>query len=128
MANKTIPELPEIEIADLEDSHLTVLETGVETNKLRLDTLIAFIANYMTRPIEVIMDGSTTGDIDVDVSGSFSDATLVQWVLKKPASTPTFGEQMVVPLQTPDAATVRIVQGDFALAAGTYTLIGVGVI
>lgn len=126
MANKTIPELPEIDLEDLTDSQLLILDAGTETFKLRMETLRAFIGNSnRIPPVEVVFDGVTTGDIDVDVSAVVADARNFQWMLKKPQSG-TEGEQMpATTIRTPNATTVRIVQGDFVLDAGTYTLLGV---
>lgn len=125
MANKTIPELTEIDLVDVEDTNLTVLETGTETFKLRLSTLQDFLFNTLRKAVPVVIDGVTTGVTTVDVSSYVADARLVQWMLKKPEGGSTLGEQIAAVIRTPDADTVTIDTGDFALDAGTYTLLGV---
>lgn len=126
MANKTIPDLPEIDLEDVEDTNLLVLETGLVTYKLRLETALAFFFNNQRRVVPVEFDGLTTGLTTVDVSTYVTDARLVQWMLKKPEGGSTLGEQMPGPvIRTPDEFTVTIDTGDFALEAGTYTLLGV---
>lgn len=120
MANKPIPELPEIDLEDLTDSQLFILETAIETHKLRMETLRAFLLVSRT-PVEVTFDGEETGDKVVDVSAVTVDATRQQWILRKPS-----GEQMTgPPLEITDDATITIKCGDFPLDAGTYTLLGV---
>ncbi len=43
MPNKTIPELPEIDLVDVELTHLLILETAIETFKFRLETLMSLV-------------------------------------------------------------------------------------
>ncbi len=122
MPTKTIPELTEIDLADVEDTHLFVLETGLETFKLRFSTLIAFARSLARTYVEVELAGSETGVQTIDVSSYEIDATKMIWTFKKP----TTGEQFPGPLiKTPDADTVTIDLGEFTAAAGTYLLLGV---
>lgn len=121
MANKTIPELTEIDFEDVTEDQLLILDTGVETFKVRMSTLANFFLGANRFPVSVVFDGVETGEKDVDVTSLGIDATLFAWVLKKP----TTGEQIGAAISTPDATTVTIDSGDFALDAGTYTLLGV---
>ena len=121
MPNKTIPELSEIDLVDVTEDQLMVLDSGLETFKVRTSTLLDFFWATNRRIIEVIFDGVETGEKSVDVTAEVPDATVVIWALKNPAN----GEQMGVSIKTPDDATVVIDSGDFALAAGTYILLGV---
>lgn len=120
MANKTIPELEEIDVGDLDVDNLLILETALQTYKTRLSTIRDFLTLVRT-PVNVVFDGVETGDKVVDVTAVTPDATLQFWVLRKPS-----GEQMAgPPLEITDDATITIKCGDFALDAGTYTLLGV---
>jgi hypothetical protein len=121
MANKTIPELEEIDFADVDIEHLMILDTGLVTRKIRLETLAPFLFYANRRVIDVVFDGVETGEKTVDVATYVEDAREVIWMLKKP----TTGEQMAIKITTPDDETVVIDSGDFALDAGTYTLLGV---
>jgi hypothetical protein len=121
MPNKTIPELSEIDLGDLTAEHLLVLDIGTETFKVRMSTLASFFLSSNRFPVEVEFDGMETGAKDVDVTSLDIDARVFSWTLKKP----TTGEQMAAVIKTPDAATVTIDTGDFALDAGTYILLGV---
>ncbi len=126
MANKTIIELTEIEIADLDPDQLMVLDTGLETFKVRLSSLVAFASTIIRKTVNVEFDGIETGEKEVDVGGLFDDARVVQWMLKKPAAGSTNSEQMNgIIITCPDFETVVIDTGDFALDAGTYVLLGV---
>ncbi len=122
MANKTIPELDEIDIGDVTVDQLFVIDTGLLTLKLRMSTLLSFIFGSGSRhSIEVAYDGSEVGVKTVDVSSLVDDATIYIWMLKNPD-----GKQLpAMDITTPDADTVEIDSGEFALAVGTYTLIGV---
>ncbi len=125
MANRIIPELDEIAIEDLTTDQLMILDSGLQTFKLRLDTLASFLLTNGRAVVTVEFDGMTTGETTVDVSAYVFDARVIVWMLKKPQSG-TDGEQMpATVIKTPDDTTVVIDSGDFALDAGTYTLIGV---
>lgn len=128
MANKTIPELNEIDLEDLDDEQLFILDAGTETFKVRMSTLLSYAFNSLRKAIEVTFDGVETGEKTVDVTAYVPDAQLVQWMLKKPSGSPTYAEQ-VSPVEAriwaTDASTVIIDTGDFAFDAGDYTLIGV---
>ncbi len=125
MANKTIPALNEIELADLTVDQLMVLDSGLETFKVRMSTVIDFVFDNARKSVDVIYNGTDTGVKTVTVSSYVADARTTQWTLKKPATSPTYGEQIQAVIKTPDIATVLIDTGDFALDAGTYTLLGV---
>lgn len=128
MANKTIPELPEIDLVDVEDTNLLVLDTGLVSYKFRLETAIEFFFNRNRLAVPVEFDGIESGLKTVDVTAyvGSTDARLIQWMFKKPEGGSTLGEQMPGPIiRTPDAVTVTIDLADFVLDAGTYTLLGV---
>jgi hypothetical protein len=121
MANRTIPELSEIDLVDVTADQLLVLDDGNETFKVRMSTLANFFLSANRFPVSVVFDGMETGEKTVDVTSLDIDATVFAWTLKKP----TTGEQITAVIKTPDAATVIIDTGDFALDAGNYTLLGV---
>lgn len=126
MANKTIPELNEIDLVDVTADQLSIWDTGLETFKIRLSTLANFLLSFNRVVIEVVFDGVTTGATTVDVTDYVADAQVMQWMLKKPLGGSTFGEQLpATVIRTTDEVTVVIDTGDFALDAGTYVLIGV---
>ncbi len=125
MANRIIPELDEIDIGDVTSSQLMVLDTGLETFKIRLETIQAFLFGSSRAVVSVVYSGSETGEKTVDVSTYVADATVMIWMLKKPTAVTDAEQLTAMIIKTPDEETVVIDSGDFALAAGTYTLIGV---
>lgn len=125
MASKIIPDLAELAAADLQATDLLIVDNGTATYKVTVETLAASLPGFRSL-IDVELDGVETGEKEVDVSAYVADARNFFWILKKPLATPTFGEQMpATTIRTPDAATVVIDTGDFALEAGTYKLLGV---
>ncbi len=70
--------------------------------------------------VPVVMTGSETGDQAIDV-GTDLDATDMIWMLRSPT-----GVQLpATELQITGISEVTIKLGDFSLAAGTYSLVGV---
>ncbi len=126
MANKTIPDLNEIDLGDVTTDQLMVLDSGSETFKVRMSTLVNFFTGTINKAVDVVIAGTETGDITVDVSAYVADAQLIQWLFKKPLGGSTLGEQLPgTTIKTPDASTVVINIGDFTIDAGTYVLLGV---
>lgn len=121
MANKTIPELDEIEIDALDAEDLTILETAIRTYKLRMSTLIAFIRNQIRNVIELELEGTETGEYPIDLTEYEIDATVMIWMLRAPDGT----QMPAAEIRATDADTLVIDFGEFSPEAGTYTLVGV---
>ncbi len=121
MANKPIPELPEITIDDLEASNLTILETGIATFKLRISTLVAFLRNLGRTNVTLVLTGSETGEQVIDVTSYEIDATLLVWMLRDPN-----GWQIpTARIRATDEVTLVVDLGLFTMDAGTYSILGV---
>jgi len=121
MANKTIPELNEIDTEDLSTDHLLIMDTATETFKVRFSSMIAFFRTYSRTEVNVVLDGSETGDQTIDVTSEEILATKMIWMLRKPDNT----QMPAIEIQATDDDTVLIKLGEFSLPAGTYKLLGV---
>lgn len=131
---KTIPELNEIDIGDVTVDQLMVLDTGLETMKVRLSTLVEFLGvagkYYLTDATgwsgtEFQVEYQVDTDPD-DNGGTVPNAPAMIWQLKRDegagVSSTMDGYKV-----THDASggNVTVTFGaDFPPAAGTYYLVG----